>query len=254
MRARTLQAHHAMPALLLCEQRNLRIRQKATLEFATFQSPPRLQTAEQPQPNKSNSDVLGEQHKKEKSACGPTGAGAAGGCCASRATRPVGIRAVASSHGRRWRMHGASTGRAGRGELCCRPARSRARAAAAVGGGGGGGGGRSEGGDDGGSGSGAGGGHGDGGAAAAASGRSHGTAAVWLHMLTGALWRWGGGRFHAIRRFFFSASSRESHASAFPLRGRKGMFFRASDSNHKSVYSDPTSARPTMTADRALSF
>jgi hypothetical protein len=224
MRARTLQAHHAMPALLLCEQRNLRIRQKATLEFATFQSPPRLQTAEQPQPNKSNSDVLGEQHKKEKSACGPTGAGAAGGCCASRATRPVGIRAVASSHGRRWRMHGASTGRAGRGELCCRPARSRARAAAAVGGGGGGGGGRSEGGDDGGSGSGAGGGHGDGGAAAAASGRSHGTAAVWLHMLTGALWRWGGGRFHAIRRFFLALRVANRTLRPFPSGEERGCF------------------------------
>ena len=84
---------------------------------------------------------------------------------------------------------GGCTGRAGRGELCCRRPRSRARAAAAVGGGGGGGGAGSEGGDDGGGGSLAGGGHGGGGAAAAASGRPHGTAAAWLHMLTGML-RW----------------------------------------------------------------
>jgi hypothetical protein len=61
-------------------------------------------------------------------------------------------------------------------------------------------------------------------------------------------WRWGGGLFHSIRRFFFRASSRESKASAFPLRGRKEVFFRASDSNHKSVYSDPPSVRPTLTA------
>ncbi len=51
---------------------------------------------------------------------------------------------------------------------------------------------------------------------------------------------------------FFSGFESESKASPFPLRGRKMVFFTASDSNHKSVYSDPTSARPTVTVDRAF--
>jgi hypothetical protein len=43
--------------------------------------------------------MSGEQDGKREGACGPAGAGAAGGCCASRATRPVGIRAAATRAG-----------------------------------------------------------------------------------------------------------------------------------------------------------
>jgi hypothetical protein len=85
------------------------MRQKATLDFAAFEPPPPFRSLKpQPQPEKSSRDMSGERHGKREDACGRAGAGAASGCCASRVTRPVAIRAAASAQGRRWREHGAS--------------------------------------------------------------------------------------------------------------------------------------------------
>jgi hypothetical protein len=75
----------------------------------------------QPQPDKSSRDMSGERHGKREGACGPAGAGAAGGCCPSRATRPVGIRASISERARaplegaRGEQGGVGSAAAGRG-------------------------------------------------------------------------------------------------------------------------------------------